>query len=131
MDNPSHRGAPRAERVRSLLRAQAVYNNGNASIDCVVRNMSDSGARIETPNQTALPGEFDLHVPHKGRTYRARIVWRKATEAGVQFVDHAAQPNSEAGGEIETLRVENAQLRARVIQLQKRIRDLEDRSSPI
>lgn len=128
MDSPSQ---PRAERVRSLLRAQAVYNNGNATVDCVVRNLSDTGARIETPNQTALPAEFDLHIPHKARTYRARIVWRKAAEAGVRFVENAPRARGEESDGLETLRAENAQLRARVIQLQKRIRDLEDRSSPI
>ena len=34
--------------------------------------------RLELAENLSVPGEFDLEVPHKGRTYRARLVWRGA-----------------------------------------------------
>ncbi len=126
--------APRMERMRSLMSAHIVFNNGSSTLDCVVRNISDSGARIETSRHAVLPSEFELHVPHKARSWRARIVWRQDNQVGVQFVDHAEAVEAaegDAAHTIEELRAENARLRAKVAQLQSRLRDLEDRSSPI
>ena len=38
-----------------------------------------------------IPGAFELEVPQKGRTYRARLTWRDERSIGVEFLDAAAR----------------------------------------
>jgi hypothetical protein len=74
-----------AIRTRTLLKGVAIFNNRQSTADCLVRNMSASGARLRLWNAELLPEHFDLIVPHKAVTYRARIAWRGDGEIGVVF----------------------------------------------
>ena len=122
----------KAERVRSLLSARIVYNKNASSIDCVVKNISSAGVRLEIGDGTALPAEFDLNIPHKSRTYRARVVWRGEGMVGAEFVDPqtgAAVESVTKGDETDAdradrLMIENARLRAKVLELKQRIAQL-------
>ncbi len=122
--------APRAERMRSLLRARMIFNEGRSTLDCVVRNMSATGARIEISDSIALPEVFDLHIPHKGRKRAARLMWRDNGVIGAEFVDKGEGP-AESGDarSIDQLEAENAQLRAAIKTLEKRIAEFEKRNS--
>ena len=54
------------------------------SVPCVVRNLSNTGARITAPRIQSLPDEFVLEL--SGTRDRAcRVVWRTKTELGVAF----------------------------------------------
>ena len=75
--------ARRAERLKSLLRARIVFNAGSSTIECVIKNVSAHGMRLEIADGLSVPGEFDLEVPHKDRTYRTRRVWRGDGMVGV------------------------------------------------
>ena len=115
--------ARQGERVRALLRARIIFNNQNSTIDCTIKNISTSGAKIDLGNSASVPAEFDLEVPQRGRTYRARIVWRDASALGVTFVeDTAARQPVETN--LERLKTENRQLKAVVATLTKRLEDL-------
>jgi hypothetical protein len=76
----------RAPRNRSLLQGKVVYNDGLASMDCVVRNQSPGGMRLAISQTVALPNEFDLHIPKKNEVHRVRMRWRSADEVGVAYV---------------------------------------------
>ena len=55
-------------------------------INCVVKNLSNGGARIAC-SQT-LPDDFILRVtPGRGRPRVCRVAWRRGDEVGVQFID--------------------------------------------
>ncbi|MDE2579354.1 MAG: PilZ domain-containing protein [Hyphomicrobiales bacterium] len=88
--------AHRAERQRTLMQAQARFNRGASTIDCTVRNISSTGARLELPNAAVLPPDFELHIPHKGRTFMAHIVWREKSSAGVRFGGVSDSPFNDA-----------------------------------
>jgi len=75
--------ARRSERLKSLLRARIVFNAGSSTIECVIKTVSAHGMRLEIADGLSVPGEFDLEVPHKGRTYRTRLVWRSDGMVGV------------------------------------------------
>ena len=74
----------RAQRRRVLKSAQIVFNGGHSTIDCVVRNVSDTGALVRIEGALNMPGEFDLIVDDVRRP--CRVAWRKVTELGVAFV---------------------------------------------
>ena len=77
----------RRKYTRSLVSRGAKVILGTSSvIDCVVRNLTDGGARIEIQNAVTLPDAVDV-IFDDGHTFRpCRLVWRTINETGVQFV---------------------------------------------
>jgi hypothetical protein len=70
-----------------MMRATIVFEGGRKRIDCIIRNLSDGGAKLEVPSVNGLPMSFDLLVP-RHRPQHCRIAWRALREVGVQFVEH-------------------------------------------
>jgi hypothetical protein len=68
-----------------MMVATIVYDGGNSRIDCVIRNLSDGGAKLEVPSARTIPQSFDLMVPGH-RPQHCRIAWRALKEVGVQFM---------------------------------------------
>ena len=92
-----HRIAPR---VRTVLKAEIRYNDGMMSAPCVVRDLSDSGARLELVGEIALPDHFDLYIEKKHRTFRAALKRRCGREIGVAFKE-AGEPKGERPADSE------------------------------
>ena len=56
-------------------------------LDCVVRDLSGTGARIEIRNAAELPDAVDVTFDG-GRTFRpCRLRWRSPNETGVEFFE--------------------------------------------
>ena len=116
----------KAERVRSLLSAQVSFANGSP-MACVIKNISSAGVRLEIADSTPLPSEFDLAIPHKGRSYHARVAWRGAGIVGAEFMADANAPSEAVDGDgdrVDQLMKENARLRSQVLQLKQRVAEL-------
>jgi hypothetical protein len=79
--------------------------------------------RLQLAESLSVPGEFDLEVPHKGRSYRTRLVWRGEGMIGVAFVPPNAEPVRE-DSELKRLERENAELRTQLRQLRERLQEL-------
>lgn len=56
---------------------------GGGSIDCTVRNYSDTGAALDVQSPVGIPAEFTL-VTDDGQRH-CRVVWRKEKRIGVTF----------------------------------------------
>jgi hypothetical protein len=115
----------RADRVRTFLRARIVFNNQNSTIDCTVKNISSTGAKIELSDGLTVPEIFDLVIPQKGRTYRAQIAWRGTESMGVRFVrdENASKVWETPESKVEQLERENRRLRQQVVALTKRLEE--------
>ena len=116
----------RADRIRCLLRAQIIFNNRMSTVDCTIKNISETGAKLVLANTLSVPNEFELHIPQKGRSYRARMIWRDTESLGVEFVEAHTNDLSYTSPErrLEELEKQNAELKARVKALSKRLQDL-------
>jgi hypothetical protein len=79
----------RERRQRCYLGARIEYNQRRAVFDCVVRDRAGGGMRILMQGARALPIDFDLVIPDKRETHRARIVWRTSEAVGLAT---AAEP---------------------------------------
>jgi len=120
----------RSERIKSFLRAQILFNHRMTTIDCLIKNISAGGARIEVGKTMSIPTEFEIYIPQKNKTHSARMIWRDANAIGVEFV--AAQTNTTPdepqpdiqGLRLRALEMENAELRVRVRELSRRLEDL-------
>ena len=86
---------------------------------CVVRNISEQGARVEFSNVIALPKkQMSLTIARKGRSFLAKVIWWRDNFVGVAFLDRPpAPPESDLD---ERLRKSEAKKR----QLQRRIKEL-------
>ena len=72
-------------RTRELKGVKLVLGKSSV-MDCVVRNVTNRGARLHLPNTIDLPEVFDLTFDGGYSFRRCRIMWRSVTEAGVQFI---------------------------------------------
>ncbi len=106
-------------RRRTFLGGRIAFSNQYCSVECLVRDMSQSGARLVFEGMVLLPGEFNLLLPQRGESRRARIVWRQQDEAGVTFVAAGGEAvvSIELARRIKKLEAERAALQARVAQL--------------
>jgi len=76
-------------RSRVLKGAKIVLGNASV-IDCAVRNVTNSGARVQIANTVDLPDDLGLTFDG-GRSVRPfRVVWRSVTETGVEFIQMAS-----------------------------------------
>ncbi len=80
----------RESRLRTFLKGRIIFNKGASTMDCLVRDLSPSGARLALTETSTLPESFDLYIPQKDRTYRATLCWRRADGIGITFADEAA-----------------------------------------
>lgn len=77
-----------AGRIRSFLRGEIIHSNGASRTECTVRDISETGARVQVPKSVTLPEFFELIIPQKGRHERAKIIWIKDGEIGVTFANN-------------------------------------------
>ena len=72
-------------RARVIYSGVIAYDERRATMNCVVRNFSEDGVKVEFDNTALLPDQIDLLIAKKGRAFNAKIVWRGGTEAGLAF----------------------------------------------
>src|SRR3954454_10938225 len=111
-----------APRLKALLAAKISFNNGQSALDCLIRNLSDTGAKLIVSAAVTLPECFDLIVPPKSLTRRARIAWRRAEQIGVRFED--ASPSDRCDPDASALKRRIRELQAVVARLQSRVLQL-------
>lgn len=88
--------------------------------DCVVRNISESGAHIEFSNGIGLPKEqISLKIARKGRSFLARVIWWRDNFVGVAFRDDARSelPVSDLEERLRKSEQKKRQLQRRIKQL--------------
>jgi PilZ domain len=78
----ARRAAPRA---RSLLTGKIIIGDGRESHDCVVRNLSATGAHVRIAGAVNLPGTVGLLVVKEALLFDAAIVWRRGEQIGLTF----------------------------------------------
>jgi hypothetical protein len=63
----------------------AKIDHGGDKINCIIRDISATGAAIEMSDLVRVPAEFTLIVPEDRLKLRCRLVWRKGYRIGVAF----------------------------------------------
>jgi len=72
-------------RTRVLKRAKMLLGKSSV-IDCVVRDLTNSGAGLQVPNTSGLPETLDLTLDAGHSIRSCRLVWRKINKGGVEFL---------------------------------------------
>lgn len=76
----------RALRTRVLKGAHAAFNQEFSAIPCIVRDMSDTGARLQFDEGWFVPPLFTLFVEIDGFKVECERVWHKGSSCGVRFI---------------------------------------------
>ena len=98
----------------------AKVDEQSAARDCVVRNISETGANLEFSSDFRLPKEqMMLTIARKSRSFLAKIVWWRDNFVGVAF--KAEQPSELPESDLGE-RLRRSELKKR--QLQRRIKEL-------
>lgn len=77
----------RERRVRSILRGRVVYNGGSSAFDCVIRDLSRDGAKLEFSAAVTVPQSVVLEIPSRSERHQATVRWRQNDFMGLMFVD--------------------------------------------
>ena len=91
-----------SSRKPSFLGGTITYNHDLWSADCVVKNLSERGAKLTGRNLPVLPDRFDLTIPQQKAKYRVVVRWRAGDQIGVEF-EHV-YPSEELTAEVKAAR---------------------------
>jgi hypothetical protein len=74
-------------RQRALKTGKIIVNSGGSVFDCLIRNVSDTGALLEIESSLGIPDSFGLVIGEapQERARQVRVVRRQATRLGVAF----------------------------------------------
>ena len=90
----------RSVRQKSFLRGCVYFNKRRQALDCLIRDISDQGARIIFSDTVSVPDIVELYVPQKEKTLRAHVQWRHGDEIGLAFPDAVSAADSRGGDEL-------------------------------
>ena len=79
-------------RHRTLKGGKISYANETCVVDCVIRNLSPTGASLVVPMTVGIPSSFTLVDAHGGTRHPAEVVWRRGDRIGVHFTDVVDTP---------------------------------------
>jgi hypothetical protein len=89
-------------RHKTFIKGRIYFNNRLSSMDCIVRDVTANGGRLEVSESVALPDSFELYLPNKDEHFRAQVEWRKGNNLGVSWSSDApSKQSSESGGRTE------------------------------
>ena len=75
------------QRLRTLLAGKIISGDGYISADCVIRDLSLEGARVDVSRAVRLPPPVALMLIRDGLLFDAAVAWRRGDEAGLVFKD--------------------------------------------
>ena len=120
----------RATRQKSFLRGCIYFNNRRSAVDCLIRDISDDGARLLFSDTISIPDVIELYIPQKEQTLRAIVQRRHGAEVGITFANNAGAPEkpvpADAAGlteRVQKLETEIASLRRMLKRLKSDIAD--------
>jgi hypothetical protein len=110
---------------RAAVRKRVMYGAiaampGIGDRKCIVKNLSDVGARVEFSEPANLCDDLAFTVPQTGLSCRARIVWVRENVAGLAFTSAPAsvyQPREDVEQKLE-------EIHKRVSLMQRGVHDL-------
>ncbi len=75
-----------SRRAKSFLRGLVYVSRKQGGLACLIRDLSEKGARIVFSDTVTLPDVFDLYIPQRDQTLRVKVRWRHGDELGLAFV---------------------------------------------
>jgi hypothetical protein len=74
-----------ASRNRIVRNGKIVFANFKMILDCTMRDISDTGAKVIAMQPAQVPDQFRLILITDQVMRDAKVVWRRGREIGVEF----------------------------------------------
>ncbi len=74
-----------SQRLRTIKGGSILFGFAPA-IDCVIRNMSQTGAMLVVESPVGIPNDFTLLIKPELTKRACQVAWRKSDRIGVRFV---------------------------------------------
>jgi PilZ domain len=74
-----------SRRSRVLKGAKLVHMKSWSLIDCTIKDISLTGAKLICGDQYSVPDEFRFLIPSDNTIQPAKVVWRKNNSLGIIF----------------------------------------------
>ena len=108
-------------RHKSFLQGFVYFDKRRGVMSCLVRDLSDEGARIIFSQSVTIPDDVSLHIPQRDKTFTAKVQWRRGDEIGLALIDaEAVARSSQESALIQRV----AQLEAEIAALKRTIKQL-------
>ena len=78
-----------AKRQRVLKDGKIVFNSNSSVINCTIRDISETGARIICDNPGGVPDECRLVTLSDNVIRDAKVMWRRGDKVGLRFTGDA------------------------------------------
>jgi PilZ domain len=114
----------RGTRQKSFLNGLVYVDKRRGAMNCLVRDLSEVGARIVFSGAVTLPRSFSLHIPQREQTFHAEVQWRRGDEIGLAFTPAGAAGAAGATARETELMDRVAQLEAELTTLRRTLKQL-------
>ena len=74
-------------RQKVLRRGKITWQSGNFEIECQVRDLSTTGAKLRLAGDVTTPSCFTITIYPENITKMAQVCWRDELTLGVQFIE--------------------------------------------
>jgi hypothetical protein len=116
-------------RQKSFLQGRIYFNNRRSSVDCLIRDYSETGARLKFSESVVVPEAIELYIPNKEEFHRGRVQWRSGDEMGIAFDEETHSPSvahdagqGDLATRVQALETEIASLKRALNELRSGIR---------
>ena len=113
-------GRRASRRQKSFLRGVVYFDKRRSETACLVRDLSEDGARIVLSQTITIPDVIELQIPQREQTLSARVQWRRADEVGLSF----SKPDTATTPRENQLIKRIAELEAEITTLERTIKRL-------
>lgn len=80
-------GKPEREERKDVFRSGKIYTAKNSFLPCVIRDLSEHGARVSMEAAYGLPEIIVLRIDQTGVVKKAKVIWREDNDIGLQFLE--------------------------------------------
>lgn len=84
-EDPTAQTVERARRTRVLMGGYAAFNQEHSAVPCIIRDLSESGAKVEFDLGWIVPSNFTLFVDLEGFKVECEKVWHRGKQYGLRF----------------------------------------------
>ena len=109
-----------SRRQKSFLRGVVYFDKRRSETACLVRDLSEDGARIVLSQTITILDVIELQIPQRVQTLSARVQWRRADEVGLSF----SKPDTATTPREKQLIKRIAELEAEITTLERTIKRL-------
>jgi hypothetical protein len=115
-------------RLKSFLRGFVYFDKKRGALGCIIRDFNETGARIIFSENVTIPNVVNLHLPHKDKTLRAKVTWRRGDEIGLGFI--AADAAEASLPDAKELMKRVAELELQIVSLRRMLKRLKSQQPP-